>query len=161
MNALAISAPAIHGAGSTWSSNNPSAPPNAAPPRLPAWNHALTRPCSASLVVTAMIASMAMPTIELIRLAAAMITSSSGSVCSLIGRADIPKTPRAEAAVAKTYHFFGERVTSTIGAHVHLSQLVSRFAPLRSEVSVTESPFALAMKVSATPTKPESAPNGM
>jgi hypothetical protein len=76
------------------------------------------------------------------------------------GSADIPKTPNAEQAVAKMYHLRGENVTSTIGAHVHFNQLVSKLAPFSSEVSATDNPLALAMNVSATPTNPLSAPNG-
>ena len=108
-----------------------------------------------------MIASMDMPTIELIKLAAAIRSRSHGNVFWLSGRTYIPNTPSAELAVAKMYHLFGEKVTSTMGAQVHLSQLVRRFAPVNKDVSATESPLALAIKVSATETNPLSAPNGM
>ena len=107
-----------------------------------------------------MIASIDMPTMELIRLATAMIASSSGNVSRLSGNADIANTPRAEQAVAKMYHFRGENVTSTIGAHVHFNQLVSKFAPFNNDVSATDKPLALAMNVNATPTKPLNAPKG-
>jgi protein-disulfide isomerase len=51
-------------------------------------------------------------------------------------------------------------VTSTIGAHVHFNQLVSKFVPFNNDVSATDKPLALAMNVNATPTKPLNAPKG-
>ena len=107
-----------------------------------------------------MIASIAMPTIELIKLATAMTTNNNGKVSWVSGNAAIASTPSAEQLVAKMYHLRGEKVTSTMGAHVHFNQLVSRLAPFSSEVSATESPLALAMNVSATATNPLKAPKG-
>ena len=97
---------------------------------------------------------------ELIRLATAMIASNNHKVSGPSGRTAIEKTPSAEQLVAKMYHFLGESVTSTAGAHDHFSHCEIIWAPPRSEPSVMERPLWVARKVSATVTKPLSAPNG-
>lgn len=159
-NATPRIAPVIQVAGRISSSWSPRPPPRPAPPRLPAWNHALVRPTSAGGVVAAMIDSIAMPTIELSRLAKAMTARSAGRVSSLIRIADIRKTPSAEATVPIRYQRLGPSVTSTAGAHVHLSHWLMNCAPFRSDASVIDRPFFVARNVSATPTKPLIAPKG-
>src|SRR5258708_4723159 len=107
-----------------------------------------------------MIASTLMPTTELMRLASAMVARRIPSVPGPSGTADIANTPSADRPVEITYHLRGESVMSTSGAQIHFSHCVRSCAPLRSAPSEIERPCCVARKVSATPTKPPSAPKG-
>src|SRR5438874_325057 len=104
-------------------------------------------------------ASTAIPTTVLIKLARATTTSKSTRVSFPHGTADIASTPNAESAVEITYQRLGESVISTAGAQSHFSQLTSNWEPMIKEPSVIDSPCWVAKNVSATETNPPSAPN--
>jgi hypothetical protein len=130
-----------------------------APPRLPAFCRALTRPNCSGGVETVITASTDIASTVVAIEEAAISTSSSGSVCGVMSTTAIASTVAEQHSVESRYQRRGVSVMSTSGAHSHRSHCAASDAAPSSAPCVMDSPCRVARNVRPTPTKPPAAPS--